>query len=839
MIYDKYINHPSIDYRDYKLFEDIKLLYLADSYSKYKIYYNEKENKVTVSDLRKDGFGTLEFTSIDKITFKDIGSVSVKTTFPLPVEDVIPITDKGKAIISTEDILKNDLSFRNQTIEVDSVLEPIGCKVNLVDNTKIEVNLDPKYKGFVSFKYLAKISGYISDTPTPVYLRNPDLPTDQYFFKQWPLNDTKVIAAWDYGYTGQGINIAIPDSGFIPPHPDLKVNDEWGYNPLLESSHNIVTHALSVAGVIGAKKNTNDLVGVAYNANLTNFQYIGTGSFSNSNYNFAFQYDIISNSYTLNIAQADPSKYIEWINVKEAISTTLPSFAKVAEEGRNGLGSTVLFASPNDYQKGVASNYNIYTNSPYAITVGGINKQELLLDNYIIPFASPGSNILVSAPASHFPVLDVDKMFIKGNSVEYSYTINYAQGNSFATPLVAGCVALMYEANLQLGYRDVQEILAVSATKLPDELNLAGEWTINGAKYWNGGGLHYNLQYGYGQVNAEAAVLLAESWPYKQTYNNLISIQAAISKDNPVQLHPSESINIDYKINRDLIVEYAEINIKQVGNSLNNIVLSLISPSNTSYPFFQGPMLKQENAYLQNIFTQDIGIVGFRGEYAKGVWKIKADYHMPNQQDTRDFPTITMNSFKINLFGKEVKDHKQLVYTDEFMWGGDEPHQIPTDYNILNLAAITSDLIIDLTGKQSSTIAGIPVAFAHGHNITHVIGGTGNDSLIGRGTFWPGRGNDTVVLEEGNSVIEYRALDKHIGHDHIYNFAIGATKLKFKREVKFADIAKFIQHNQTHYESYYDKREESCVDSILIKGEDWSITLIGKDLTDFSEKDIG
>jgi subtilisin-like proprotein convertase family protein len=718
-------------------------------------------------------------------------------------------------------------------------LEPIGCKVNLVDNTKIEVNLDPKYKGFVSFKYLAKIDGYISDTPTPVYLRTPDLPTDQYFFKQWPLNDTKVIAAWDYGYTGKGINIAIPDSGFIPPHPDLDVNDEWGYNPFLRSDNSIETHALSVVGVIGAKKNTNDLVGVAYNSNLTNFQYSGKVISSKSNYDFVLQYDIVSNSYGFNIAAVNPSSYIDMNNINMLLFTALPSFAKIAEEGREGLGSTVLFASPNDHQLGVTSNYNIYSNSPYTITVGGINKQDLLLEHYKEPFASFGSNILVSAPASHFPVLDVDKMFIKGSSVEYSYTINYIHGNSFATPLVAGCVALMYEANLQLGYRDVQEILAISATKMPDELNLAGKWTMNGAKNWNGGGLHYNLQYGYGQVNAEAAVLLSESWPYKQTYNNLLSMQAVTPKDNPTQLHPNESTNIDYKINRDLIVEYAEVHISQVGSNLNNIVLSLISPSNTSYPFFQGPMVKQENAYLQNIFAQDIGIVAFRGEHAQGIWKIKADYYMPNQQNAQALPNITMNLFKINLYGKEVKDHKQLVYTNEFMWNQDEPHQIPTDYNILNLAAITSDLTIDLTGKKNSTIAGIPVAFAHGHNITHVIAGIGNDLLIGSGNFWPGRGNDTVILEDGNNVIEYRALDKHIGHDQIYNFTIGATKLKFKQKVEFAEIAKFIHHNHTHYENYYEKKEVPCVDySILIKGEDWSITLIGKDLTDFSEKDI-
>jgi hypothetical protein len=85
--------------------------------------------------------------------------------------------------------------------------------------------------------------------------------------------------------------------------------------------------------------------------------------------------------------------------------------------------------------------------------------------------------------------------------------------------VVSGVVALMLEANTRLGWRDVQNILAASATLTGSELGDStpdateeGVWTINGAGNWNGGGMHVHTNYGYGMVNAYNAVRMAEVW---------------------------------------------------------------------------------------------------------------------------------------------------------------------------------------------------------------------------------------------------------------------------------------------------------------------------------------
>src|SRR5690606_1257254 len=66
-------------------------------------------------------------------------------------------------------------------------------------------------------------------------------------------------------------------------------------------------------------------------------------------------------------------------------------------------------------------------------------------------FSTEGANLLVSAPGAN--VL-----------VDYNGGLAYGNGTSFAAPAVAGVIGLMLEANKDLGYRDVREILAYSAS---------------------------------------------------------------------------------------------------------------------------------------------------------------------------------------------------------------------------------------------------------------------------------------------------------------------------------------------------------------------------------------
>jgi subtilisin family serine protease len=148
------------------------------------------------------------------------------------------------------------------------------------------------------------------------------------------------------------------------------------------------------------------------------------------------------------------------------------------------------------------------------VVVAAVNQ-----NGFVSSYSSYGASLLVSAfggPAEPRQIVTTDRVGADGYNPNGDFT--YFAGTSAAAPMVAGVVALMYDANPNLGWRDVQSILADSARHVGSAVGggAAGSerfpWQWNGADTWNGGGLHFSNDYGYGLVDALAAVRLAETW---------------------------------------------------------------------------------------------------------------------------------------------------------------------------------------------------------------------------------------------------------------------------------------------------------------------------------------
>ena len=87
------------------------------------------------------------------------------------------------------------------------------------------------------------------------------------------------------------------------------------------------------------------------------------------------------------------------------------------------------------------------------------------------------------------------------------YTDDFG-GASAATPIVSGVVALVRAANANLSWRDVKLILAASARQ-NDPTDQ--DWSDGVLKYGSTTERYsFNHQYGFGVVDAHAAVTLAE-----------------------------------------------------------------------------------------------------------------------------------------------------------------------------------------------------------------------------------------------------------------------------------------------------------------------------------------
>lgn len=164
-------------------------------------------------------------------------------------------------------------------------------------------------------------------------------------------------------------------------------------------------------------------------------------------------------------------------------------------KGRDGKGIVLVFAAGNTYDSGGDTNMTGFTNSRFILSVGAVGK-----DGKHASYSTPGTSLFVTAPGG-----DNESRSNHVTSTIGGACDGVGSGTSFACPVVSGVIALMLQANPDLHWRDVQEILAVTSQPVEDDPK--DDTAIqNSAGYW-----HSNF-YGFGIVDADAAVQAAEYW---------------------------------------------------------------------------------------------------------------------------------------------------------------------------------------------------------------------------------------------------------------------------------------------------------------------------------------
>jgi hypothetical protein len=94
--------------------------------------------------------------------------------------------------------------------------------------------------------------------------------------------DINVLPAWDAGYTGAGVLVAVVDEGTELTHPDLIENirhdlalDLVNPSSPFQNLGSDEAHGTAVSGVIAARDNTIGGVGIAYGSHLVPIRYLG------------------------------------------------------------------------------------------------------------------------------------------------------------------------------------------------------------------------------------------------------------------------------------------------------------------------------------------------------------------------------------------------------------------------------------------------------------------------------------------------------------------------------------------------------------------------------------
>ena len=178
--------------------------------------------------------------------------------------------------------------------------------------------------------------------------------------------------------------------------------------------------------------------------------------------------------------------------------------------------------------------------------------------------------MLVSAPSNNYwsdpAVFTTDVSGSEGDDSS-DYTPNMG-GTSAATPMVAGVVALMLEANQDLTWRDVQHILVQTSRKV--DLDHPG-WFQTKEGYW------YNHAYGYGLVDATSAVNMAKSW---QTVDSEIFVNAGeITVDTYIPDNSDNGISSTVIVNQSINIENVEVLVDIWHDWRGDLSLFLTSPN--------------------------------------------------------------------------------------------------------------------------------------------------------------------------------------------------------------------------------------------------------------------
>lgn len=610
-------------------------------------------------------------------------------------------------------------------------------------------------------------------------------PTDPLFAQQWHLPMLGDIGRiWDE-FTGAGIRAVIYDDGLQYTHPDLAGHYDatrhfafGGTTYLPTPLQSVDAHGTACAGLLGALANNGrGGVGVAYGVTLTGVNYLEdlqfaydfdlmqTSALYDAAMRWAANFDIMSNSWS----SKPLFQGYQNLNNPGVIAEVIDNhFAWISANGRGGLGTIIVKAAGNDTADANGEGTNV---SRHTITVAAVEQS-----GFVASYSNFGTSILVSGPAASVTTdlrgtrgynttgtLDGDALA----DIDYTSTFN---GTSAATPVVAGVTALMLDANAGLGWRDVQTILAMSAAHTGSAMGAAatgyevGTWQVMGGKQWNGGGATFSESYGFGMVDAFAAVRMAEAWA--QLYDGVARTSANEQHISASMIPASVAIldsdsnsstpeaTVTFNITSDMEIETVYLTIDVTHSYGTDLAIYLRGPSGA----LMRPLVHDLGQSLTaNGLTWTFAIESFRGMSSLGLWTLEI-------HDDATGDTGRLYDARLDFYGAANSANDVYHFTDDFvaMCNFEAARRVIDDTNggidWLNFSAVTSNLYVSMNAGGAVKFGALKVA-----NLGPTVAdfeklytGDGNDTVLGNALaneIWSARGNDSVSAGTGNDEV--------------------------------------------------------------------------------------
>ncbi|MDE0171634.1 MAG: S8 family serine peptidase [bacterium] len=447
--------------------------------------------------------------------------------------------------------------------------------------------------------------------------------------------DANVAAAHLAGYLGEGVHVAVVDTGIDLGHHDLSANTDPSRSRAYCGSDTAAfrpasDHGTAVAGLVAARDNTIGMRGVTPRATLHNRRLVDSGcNVTGENIADAMTHEMESVCVNTNSwgykdgSWASPAPLLFDLAIAQGVTA-----------GCGGKGVVYVWSAGNGAFKDDDANLSELANHYGVMAVGAVDAGGKK-SNY----SETGTNLWVSGPSN---VRGRHQPGIATLTTSNRYRTDFG-GTSAAAPIVAGVAALVRAANSDLTWRDVKLILAASARlNDPDDARWhegAAKYRDPDERYW------YNRRYGFGVVDAKAAVDLAEGW------TNLppMITQTQISDGEPFRIPDrpgavSKSVTFDDAIE---FVEFVQLDTSFKTPHLRDLRIELISPSGTEVWVLPELHLgRLDYPSLNEPFR--FGVARLLGEPAQGAWTLRISQKRPGHQ-------ASLDGWGITLYGHRVR----------------------------------------------------------------------------------------------------------------------------------------------------------------------------------------
>ncbi len=401
-------------------------------------------------------------------------------------------------------------------------------------------------------------------------------PNDTYYQYQWSLPMIKMPYVWEKGYFGEGIKVAVIDSGIDLKHLDLHGYISEGncvdfsgsgyfeetlpeYYAINNSANN---HGTSVASVISSGiNNGNGIAGVskaqiymlkvfrAVKLDGNTITYMGEVSNTISALHYAvnnIKCDVVNMSLGFS---SDSGGEIP------ATNETMKSLRRVIDFAYQN-GTILVAASGNDGDKGNAISYPAY--SDHVISVGSVNAEKAISPfstyNKMLDVVAPGEGVLTAC--GYYPEED------DGRDV-YSFR----GGTSFAAPHIAGICAVAKGINRDITQDDIELLIKYSCEDLG-----------------SGGRDDY---YGWGLIDANRLITLVDT------------AESELAAGYPTYDATKDELTLNY-FNSSNTTQYTGVSSRAIVYDENGVLTYISGPTEITVPAFSEQSYSFEGIDIPN-----------------------------------------------------------------------------------------------------------------------------------------------------------------------------------------------------------------------------------------------